>query len=285
MTKISICPRCGIEFENTTNRTYCSISCANVRHHSEETKKKTSDTLKLYNKLNYDKIIIKSNNLKLKNEQKYLENPKYCPICNKVIPYNIKNKITCCNECYIEYQRIKALNQKYHGRGKAGWYKNFWCDSTYELAYVIYCLDHNIDIKRNYEEFEYTYNNISHKYIPDLIVNDELIEIKGYHTELVDIKLKSVNKPIKILYKEDLKFAFEYIKEKYNLSGVNVAKLYDDKNGYKYICYHCGKEFITYTKRKTNKVYCSRHCSGSRIKDKEYRDKISKSIKNFYNKN
>jgi len=34
--------------------------------------------------------------------------------------------------------------QKKSGRGKWGWYKGFWCDSSYELAYVIYNLDHNI---------------------------------------------------------------------------------------------------------------------------------------------
>ena len=28
------------------------------------------------------------------------------------------------------------------GKGKKGWYKGFFCSSTYELAYVIFCLDH-----------------------------------------------------------------------------------------------------------------------------------------------
>ena len=27
------------------------------------------------------------------------------------------------------------------GRGKKGWYKGYWCDSTWELAWVIYQLD------------------------------------------------------------------------------------------------------------------------------------------------
>jgi hypothetical protein len=38
------------------------------------------------------------------------------------------------------------------GRGKKGWYKGFFCDSSYELAYLIYCLDHQINIKRNTEK-------------------------------------------------------------------------------------------------------------------------------------
>ena len=110
------------------------------------------------------------------------------------------------------------------GRGKKGWYKGFFCDSTYELAYVIYCLDHNIDIKRNTEYFTYEYKGKQHRYYPDFIVNGELIEIKGYHSDLVDIKLKSVNKPIKILYYDNMKYIFDYIYEKYGY------KIYKTKN-------------------------------------------------------
>ena len=107
------------------------------------------------------------------------------------------------------------------GKGKKGWYKSFFCSSTYELAYVIYCLDHNIDIKRNTEYFTYEYEGKQHRYYPDFIVNGELIEIKGYHTNLVDIKLKSVNKPIKILYYDNMKYIFDYIYEKY---GYKITK-------------------------------------------------------------
>ena len=35
------------------------------------------------------------------------------------------------------------------GRGKKGWYNGFFCDSTYELVYVIYNLDNNIYFKRS----------------------------------------------------------------------------------------------------------------------------------------
>ena len=30
------------------------------------------------------------------------------------------------------------------GRGKKGWYKGYYCDSTWELAWVIYQLDHGV---------------------------------------------------------------------------------------------------------------------------------------------
>ena len=57
------------------------------------------------------------------------------------------------------------------GRGKKGRYKGFWCDSTYELAFVIYCLDHNIPIQRNHKYYEYQYMNKTRRYYPDFIVN------------------------------------------------------------------------------------------------------------------
>jgi hypothetical protein len=35
------------------------------------------------------------------------------------------------------------------GRGKKGWYKGIFCDSSWELAFVIFCLETNKKIKRN----------------------------------------------------------------------------------------------------------------------------------------
>jgi len=75
------------------------------------------------------------------------------------------------------------------GRGKSGWYKGYWCDSSWELAYVIYNLDHNIKFERNKLGFEYIYENKTHKYYPDFILEDgTYIEIKGYETDLTEIK-------------------------------------------------------------------------------------------------
>lgn len=114
------------------------------------------------------------------------------------------------------------------GRGKKGWYKGIFCDSQYELGYLIYCLDHNIPIQRNTEYYIYTYNGKQHKYLPDFLVNDELIEIKGYYQEINDIKLASVkNKKIKILYPKDLKFVSEYLLKKYNKDINHIYELYE----------------------------------------------------------
>ena len=45
--------------------------------------------------------------------------------------------------------------RKGSGRGKKGTYKGYWCDSSYELAWVIYNIDKNIPFTRNSEKFKY----------------------------------------------------------------------------------------------------------------------------------
>lgn len=117
------------------------------------------------------------------------------------------------------------------GFGKKGWYAGIHCDSTYELAFVIYCLDHNIEIKRSTQVFQYQYNNKLHKYHPDFEIGDCLIEIKGYWKQQVDAKLQAVinaGKKIKIYYPEDLLDIFDYIYKKYGLHpGSELTALYD----------------------------------------------------------
>ena len=110
------------------------------------------------------------------------------------------------------------------GRGKKGWYKGFFCDSSWELAYVIYCLDHDIDIKRNNEKRQYTYNGITKNYIPDFIVNGNLIEIKGYKTDQWLAKIDA-NPDISVLYEKDLQPVLNYVISKH---GKNYINLYEN---------------------------------------------------------
>ena len=109
------------------------------------------------------------------------------------------------------------------GRGKKGWYKGIFCDSSWELAFVIYHIDHNIPIKRCEEKRPYEYKGRIHYYIPDFIVNDKIIEIKGFNTEQWQVKMLN-NKDVTVLYEEDMKPYFEYVESKY---GKNYIEMYD----------------------------------------------------------
>lgn len=109
------------------------------------------------------------------------------------------------------------------GRGKKGWYKGYFCDSSWELAYVIYCLDHNISIKRNTEKRQYVFHNEVKNYIPDFLVEDKLVEIKGYKTKEWEAKL-SANSDIEVLYEKEMKPILSYVVQKY---GKDFIELYE----------------------------------------------------------
>lgn len=109
------------------------------------------------------------------------------------------------------------------GRGQKGWYKGFFCDSSWELAFIIYYIDHNLAIKRNGEKRKYYYNGKTKNYIPDFITDEGLVEIKGYRTKEWEAKL-AANPDIKVYYENDLNDVFEYVHSKY---GKNYINLYD----------------------------------------------------------
>jgi hypothetical protein len=122
--------------------------------------------------------------------------------------------------------KLKKLGgyRKGSGRGKQGRYKGIWCDSSWELAWVIYHLDHNILFERNWKKFEYNFNGKIHTYTPDFKIKDEFIEVKGYMTEQVQEKINQFPHKIKIMGKNELKPIIEYVENKY---GKKYIKLYN----------------------------------------------------------
>ena len=246
---------------------YCSRRCANSRIWGDEDKlkksisAKNSEKVRIANSFNRGKLFNRiergrSGKGKIKN----------CLLCG--IEFYVHNSELsqkfCSLKCFHNSSIIGGY-RKGSGHGRSGYYKGFWCDSTYELSYLIYCLDHNIGIIRNKEEFKYEFDGKIHKYIPDFIVDDTLIEIKGYYSKLVNIKKESVSgKKYKILYKDDLKECFDYIKKKYKVK--NIIELYDNyKPKYLYKCNYCNKKFYSNIKKKTKIVFCSRSCRGKSI--------------------
>ena len=86
---------------------------------------------------------------------------------------------------------------------------------------------HNIIFTRNKTPYVYEYQNESHKYYPDFVLEDgSLIEIKGYVTDKVLIKLKAVkDRPIKLLLRDDLQYAFDWVEQHYTYK--QLADLYE----------------------------------------------------------
>ena len=204
--KVRICknPKCKKEFHwtNELKINFCSRECAAAYSSSFVNKKNISKSIQNF------KIFITCKNCQKEFEVSGCYSKKYrerflcdecykllnkidgnCKICGKPLK-NFKNK-TCSKECSIISRAttfkksIKDKNLKIgglragSGRGKSGWYKNYWCDSSWELAWVIYNLDHNIKFKRFKGYFLYTFENKSKKYFPDFELEDgTIIEIK-----------------------------------------------------------------------------------------------------------
>lgn len=110
------------------------------------------------------------------------------------------------------------------GRGKKGWYKGYFCDSSWELAFVIYNLDHQVKFIRNTIKYEYEYKGKKHFYIPDFIIDGKFIEIKGYFTESFEEKCKQFPYPLQIIGKVEIQKYLDYVIQKY---GKNFIEKYE----------------------------------------------------------
>ena len=134
-----------------------------------------------------------------------------------------KNKISST----IRHNPVCGGKRHGSGRGKKGWYKGFFCDSTYELVYVIYNLDNHVEFKRCDRVYTYTYKDKQHKYYPDFELADgTLVETKGYYSDIVDAKTASVqDRPIIVLYEKDLAYAFDWVQSHYKFN--NISDLYE----------------------------------------------------------
>lgn len=208
---------------------------------------------------------------------------KNCQYCNKVF----KDGGISTHQAFCKSNPNKNTPTENHGgyrkgsgRGKKGWYKNIFCDSSWELAYILYCEKYDISIKRyDGEQLFYTsIDGLTHEYIPDFIINNEqIVEIKGYETEITDIK-KFHFPDIILLTKHEMEDILNQVESWY---GKNFIVLYDNikpvkkerrfpkkpkpstvkkiKKIFNLQCQTCGIMFERTSDGKEQK-YCSRNC-------------------------
>jgi len=123
--------------------------------------------------------------------------------------------------------RLRGLGgyERGSGRGKKGWYRGFWCDSSYELAFVVWALDHEIPFVRNLEFFPYEYRGQVLRWTPDFLLADgTYIEIKGYLTDQAQAKFDYFLRPLRVFTRPELGRMFDYVRQKY---GKNLLALYE----------------------------------------------------------
>ena len=212
------CKKCGkvmVQFFGTG--VFCSRQCSNSHEHGEESRKKASDSAKNFYSVPSNLDIMRTAGIirRKRNEEEYYKNPSICKVCGKLMPYERRNHKTCSTECYKKssggFREGSAKNYKY------GTYKGIYCDSSWELAFIVYNMDNNVDIQRNTDYFFYTYMGKEHKYYPDFIIGNTYIEIKNYWTEQVQAKIDCFPKDKKcvILFPKDITPYIEYCRAKY----------------------------------------------------------------------
>lgn len=200
------------QYINKSYKKTCCRHCASIL-----TARNTNKSIK-------NQKISKSVKLNTKDKIKQI---KYCKLCGNIIDISIrKQSVFCSDKCYNEHKRsVLSKNAKLRNFGgykpnsikkhKHGIYNGIHYDSSWELAYIIYNLEHNIPIKRCTQIRTYVneYNKICN-YIPDFEVDNEIIEIKGYFSENAKLKAK-YNPDITLILAKDMGKYLDYTISKY----------------------------------------------------------------------
>ena len=241
-SKILYCENCGKVIGGSYGSgRFCNRHCATIYGNthrpkrSAESKKKTSISVK--------------NSIKCQIAAERSRKIYHCKQCNKEFSISdirdINGRLYCSKECKHKYlSEHTGGYREGSGRGKQGWYKGIHCDSSWELAYLVYHLDHNLYIERCKEKRQYVWNNKQHTYYPDFITDDGIIEIKGYSTDQWKSK-EEQNPDVKVLYKNEIKPYLDYVTNTY---GTDFIKLYDgynpklDLKNHTYVWVHNEKE-------------------------------------------
>lgn len=215
---IKICPSCGRQLRNKRS-VYCSSKCSRAcqerKPHTEESKKKISDSL--------------LGRLSPKKGTGWVPQEKVCPICDKFFMPPKPRSIYCCLSCSSigKSRELKKTGvtkaggyREGSGRSKSGWYKGIFCGSTYELIFVVWFLEKGIPINRCQSVLEYEFNGKTHKYHPDFEINGLLYEVKGYWTKQSEAK-RNQHPEVIIVDKYDILF----MKDGCSLKGKSLSGL------------------------------------------------------------
>lgn len=129
----------------------------------------------------------------------------------------LRARIATGEVCYDNTIRFKY---------KFGTYKGYHCDSSWELAFVLYNLDHGVTFSRNTLCFPYEYDGVIHNYYPDFIIDNVYYEIKSYVDDRVQSKCRDFpsDKTLIILDHDKMQKYLSYCESTY---GKNFAELYD----------------------------------------------------------
>lgn len=235
----TICPKCGVEFENNTKRRFCSRKCANSHKQTDE--QNYHRMLKKRKYLNpqteeYKELL---KNL-LKNKEK-LPFFKTCSRCGKeFMSYNYERKN--CDDCKCNKNmnytiknpsKMGGLREK---GGKTKEYINYtnrlkesMLLNKDEVKVAKYLDRLELNWHRNWNGFDYIdLNGKNRKFYPDFYIDDFdlYVEYKGWIDSKISHKMKNSlqlnNFKLKIIYSNDKRY------KKLGLNLEQIENCYDN---------------------------------------------------------
>lgn len=225
---ILYCKNCGKEYQlyisdreyktgkyKTCCSTECSHQLSSKNRDLDTINKKKSATLKEYYK---DKLKFYT-----------------CSTCGKQYTKSMHKSYEYCSLKCSNIGKHNKLSDAAKKRGiggfvensinncKQGRYKGIKCDSSWELAFILWNEMQGKSIQRYKGYLTYIFEDKLCKYYPDFIIDDKIYEIKGYYSSRAKAKHEQHPEVI-LLGREEMIPIIEEVKEKY---GNNFIELYD----------------------------------------------------------
>jgi hypothetical protein len=225
------CKQCDKKLSHhwkTFCNTSCSCSYSNLHRapRSVESCRKQSEKMKQQHKENPEAFskFRRGGSLATTNKRKS-PTLSICATCQVEFESRY-TKVTCSRRCLGKHLSLKNLDKIGTGFSKSGTYQNIKCQSTYELAFVIWALDNQLPIQRCRIRIPYFYEGKDRYYNPDFEIAGKIYEIKGYVTEITQVKLTAAeNSGIEVIVigNQNIRKYLEHVK---TMHGIDVTKDY-----------------------------------------------------------
>lgn len=174
-----ICPCCGseTEFNRFSYRRFCSIRCNGLftlqqTQDNIDARIKGISTSKKFKRVHSSKKFKKKLSKALTNYYKKQENR------DKLSKACVGSRVWTKEQKEAKSIQMAEIVSSFKNM-TLYCYEEQLFHSSWELAYYIYCKDHNINISRKTLNLPYYFNGIKYTYIPDFIVENDIVEIKN----------------------------------------------------------------------------------------------------------
>ncbi len=251
------CVECGTPFSfDRKHRRFCDTSCSQL--HSHRTNPQRAKTW-----VQEMKRRRRDGTWKTTARKATSRTTIHCKVCEQpvvVVPSDIKRGRKYCSQVCARKDGVGVCyspdRENANGTHKAGWYAGIYCNSSWELAWVLYQQAHGIDFARNREAFNYVYEGRVHAFYPDFRLGDgSYVEIKGYANDKWQEKKRQFPHALIVLNAAEMRPILDWA---IAVHGQDFTRLYNgDTPSNAAKCVVCGSPCGP-----RGKIVCSNVCRG-----------------------